>query len=105
MESYGESELESKLNKYYATPFLNIFKVLNYCFGNLLSVNSLGSSLSITVSINESSQGKKNDETMSQIYDIATIFGEVEDTFLKKCRKWKMAHNNFIAWSVSFYLV
>jgi hypothetical protein len=71
--------------------------VLNFCFGNPLNVNSLGSSLSITVSVHESSQGKKNDETMSQIYELATISGEVEDTFLKKCRKWKMAHNNFIA--------
>jgi hypothetical protein len=34
---------------------------------------------------------------MLQILEAATIAGEVEESFLKICKKWRMVHNNFIA--------
>lgn len=61
--------------KFYGTPFSKILIALNYAFGSPLSITSLGSSLSITISVNESVQGKNIDETMLQIIEAASIFG------------------------------
>ena len=83
---------------YLRMPLNNLIEVL--AFVNTVSTvtTSINSSISNTVSLSENVRDTKvKEESVTQVIEILTSHGKIDETLFKKIRKWTMAYNNFVS--------